>query len=595
MKIFTNIFKLYEIVRIYKFSALLLLSIMLISAITETLSMGIIMPFLEVIVGDAANSSGYTRFLSPILKHFSPHQHLFVIGALLVALILIKNIFYIANIWYSSKFVFRLRQFWTERIMQKYMHASYRFLMSQRQGLLLNNLINEPNLAAKSLKQIIDFTSKIILTIALYGMLLFVNWQITISMTFSVVVVIFIFSKISYNYSIGVGRERLIKTQDITSIGAEHINAIRQIKVFSLEDRICKKFSKTLHSMLKMMLNFTVVNNLPRAVAEVLVITGFVSILLFLQYGANKPLVEMIPTIALFAVISQRFTSVMSMLYTQRMTIFSCIPSLKLVHRLCQTEIEQELIDKGDIVKSLKSDIIFNNVSFSYENKKVIFDNLSLNIPNGKITAIVGSSGVGKTTIADLVLGFFKKDEGDILINGIDIDNINLSSWRKLTGYITQDVFLFNASIKENILIGKPNASDEEIIKAAKNANADIFIKNMTSGYDTIIGERGLKISGGQRQRIAIARAAISNPDLLILDEATSALDAESENLIQKSIEEFSKKMTIIIIAHRLSTVKKADNIIVLDKGRVVESGTHDELMKKESFYYKLASASFIN
>ena len=240
-------------------------------------------------------------------------------------------------------------------------------------------------------------------------------------------------------------------------------------------------------------------------------------------------------------------------------------------------------------VGRVEGEIRFENVSFSYENKKIL-EGINLNIEKGKMLALVGPSGGGKTTLCNLIPRFYTVDSGDIKIDGKSIYDLKVESLRKNIGIVQQDVFLFTGTIKENILIGKTNATDEEVIEAAKKANIHDLIMQMPDGYDTNVGERGTKFSGGQKQRIAIARIFLKNPPILILDEATSALDNITERLIQKSLEDLCKGRTTIVVAHRLSTIQSADEIIVLTDNGIEERGTHQELIENKGFYYKLHS-----
>jgi len=242
----------------------------------------------------------------------------------------------------------------------------------------------------------------------------------------------------------------------------------------------------------------------------------------------------------------------------------------------------------------LKEKISYENVYFSYNGKNYILEDISFSIRSGEIVAIVGPSGSGKTTIANLLLRFYDPTSGKISIDGHDIKNVSIKSLRDQIGLVTQEVVLFNETVKYNIAYGKFDATEEEIINSAKLAYAHDFIMKMPQGYDTIVGERGVLLSGGEKQRIAIARAIIKNPKILILDEATSALDAESEMLIQEALEKLMKNRTTLIIAHRFSTIKKSDRIIVIDQGKIVDIGTHEELFKKEGLYRKLHQLQLI-
>jgi ABC-type multidrug transport system fused ATPase/permease subunit len=242
--------------------------------------------------------------------------------------------------------------------------------------------------------------------------------------------------------------------------------------------------------------------------------------------------------------------------------------------------------------KFIKGALSFNNVHFAYPSRKEIevLKGLSFEARAGEKVAIVGSSGAGKSTIASLILRFYEPQSGDILFDDLPFDQYALTDIRNQVAIVPQDVLLFGGTIRENIIYGKLEASDEEIIKSAKQANAHNFIQSLPEGYNTIVGERGIKLSGGQRQRIAIARALLKDPAILILDEATSSLDSESERLVQEALEILMKGRTSIIIAHRLSTIREADKIVVLEKGVVIESGTHEELLKNEEGLYRYLS-----
>ena len=252
---------------------------------------------------------------------------------------------------------------------------------------------------------------------------------------------------------------------------------------------------------------------------------------------------------------------------------------------------EPEIVDKDGAVNldDVKGQIEFKNVSFSYEAEKgEVITNLDLSIKSGESVALVGPSGGGKTTLCALIPRFYEATSGEILIDGLNIKDVTLKSLRKNIGVVAQDVYLFSGTIKENIAYGKNDATDDEIINAAKMAGAHEFIEALPNGYDTYVGERGVKLSGGQKQRVSIARVFLKNPPILILDEATSALDNESERLVQKSLEELSKGRTTITIAHRLTTIKNANRILVLTENGIEESGTHKELIEKDGIYAEL-------
>ena len=256
-------------------------------------------------------------------------------------------------------------------------------------------------------------------------------------------------------------------------------------------------------------------------------------------------------------------------------------------------------IDEGTVeIDDIRGDVVFENVTFSYfaddtDTDKAVISNLSLKLKAGDTVALVGPSGGGKSTICNLIPRFYNVQSGRITVDGVDVMDITLDSLRRNIGMVSQNVFLFDGTVRDNIAYAKPDASDEEVIEAAKKANIHDFILTLDEGYDTEVGERGVKLSGGQRQRISIARVFLKNPKLLILDEATSALDNVTEMQIQQSLEELSRGRTVIVVAHRLSTVKGADEIVVIDQTGIVERGSHEELLVSGGEYKKLYSYQF--
>ena len=244
-------------------------------------------------------------------------------------------------------------------------------------------------------------------------------------------------------------------------------------------------------------------------------------------------------------------------------------------------------------LKSFNKGIQFQNVSFKYEKSDLILNKINLEINKGEVLAIVGPSGAGKSSLVDLIPRFYDVIDGSILIDDIDIRNITIKSLRSFIGVVTQETILFNDTVRNNIAYGLQDLSQDKIVEAAKAANAHNFIKDLKDGYETVIGDRGTKLSGGERQRLSIARALLKNPPILILDEATSSLDTESEVLVQQAIERLMTGRTSIVIAHRLSTVQRANKIIVLSDGEIVEEGTHEVLLSKLGLYHKLYNMQF--
>ena len=257
------------------------------------------------------------------------------------------------------------------------------------------------------------------------------------------------------------------------------------------------------------------------------------------------------------------------------------------VLEILEAKDDMEDVANAKDIQTLEKEIRFDNISFSYDQNKVL-EGFSLQIKKGQTIALIGPSGSGKTTVANLLNRFFDIQKGNLTLDGTPINKVKKKSLYQLTGMVTQDAILFNDSVKNNIALGNPQATQKEIEEAAKVANASEFIEKLDQGYDTLIGEGGNKLSGGQKQRLSIARAILKDPDILILDEATSALDTASEKLVQEALENLMKNRTSLVIAHRLSTIQKADMIVVLNQGKIVETGSHKELITQNSTYKKL-------
>ena len=364
------------------------------------------------------------------------------------------------------------------------------------------------------------------------------------------------------------------------SIVEETLSSLKIIKGFNAEDKFREKFQNSTHRLKKILDSLLNRQNLASPTSEFL---GVFVIVIILWFGGNMVLVE--GTLEGEAFIG--FIALAYNILTPAKQISKASYSVKkgnaAAERIFQVlETESNILDAPDAVE-------IENISFRYEEENVL-KNFSVKVPKGSTIALVGQSGSGKSTIANLVTRFYDINEGAIKVDGIDIRNISKKSLRNLMGLVTQDSILFNDTIRNNVNLGKDQATEEEIIDALKIANAWEFVKDLPQGLETNIGDSGNKLSGGQKQRLSIARAVLKNPPIMILDEATSALDTESERLVQKALENMMRNRTSIVIAHRLSTIQSADMIVVMKKGEIVEQGTHEELMTLKGTYDKLVS-----
>ncbi|MFC5591906.1 ABC transporter ATP-binding protein [Sporosarcina soli] len=383
-------------------------------------------------------------------------------------------------------------------------------------------------------------------------------------------------------------RKRSQALADVQSYLHERVAGVSVIKSFALEEKEQRLFEKTNGNFLDKALDHTRWN--AKAFAVVNTITD-VAPLLVLAYAGYQVIHEhlSVGTMVAFIAYIERLYNPLRRLVNASTSLTQSFASMDRVFDLMEEQ--YEITDKQHAIALpvIRGEVEFENVSFAYEKEgELVLDGIDLTVKPGETVAFVGMSGGGKSTIVSLIPRFHDVTEGSVRIDGYDLRDVQVKSLRSQIGMVLQDNILFSDSVKSNILMGKPDATDEEVVAAAKAANAHDFIESLPQGYDTKVGERGVKLSGGQKQRIAIARVFLKNPPLLVLDEATSALDLESEALIQESLVRLASNRTTFIVAHRLSTITHADKIVVIDAGELKEMGTHEQLMKQQGIYYGL-------
>ncbi len=375
---------------------------------------------------------------------------------------------------------------------------------------------------------------------------------------------------------------------NLFSLVDETLKSSKVIKIFNADKILNRRFDKTTLQWQTHTIGMSRRRELASPMSEFL---GSVTILLITWFAGYQILNQdsMDPeTFLVFIAIFFQILEPAKKLSNAFSNIQGGMASMDRVSEVLDYDLKVEESLNAQPIKELKDKIEFQNISFYYDSNHPILKDFSLVLEKGSTVALVGQSGSGKTTVANLLARFYDVQQGAILVDGVNVKDLQLEPYRNLLGMVTQESVLFNDTVYNNILMGKPEASEQEVIAAAKVANAHLFITQFAEGYQTNIGDDGSKLSGGQKQRVSIARAVLKNPPIMILDEATSALDTESERMVQDALDKMMENRTSLIIAHRLSTIQKADTIVVMDKGQIVETGTHAELLEKQGVYYKL-------
>jgi ABC-type multidrug transport system fused ATPase/permease subunit len=473
------------------------------------------------------------------------------------------------------------------RVQRKILSLPISFFDNNKSGALVSRVMRDVegvrNLVGTGLVQLVGGTFTAIISLILLI-------QINATMTFFVLVPISIFAFIAlkaFAYIRPIFRVRGKISADVTGRLTETLNGVRVIKGFNAEEQENKTFEegveKLFENVKKSMTSTALVTSsatflLGLATTGIMGMGGYLMIQDQMTFGEflsfTLYLGLMISPIVQMSNIGSQLTEALA--------------GLDRTEEIMNMKEEDDPAIRTDRTDKIVGEVVFDDVHFAYEESKEVLHGINFTAPMGSVTALVGSSGSGKTTIASLAASFLNPSSGTISIDGKDLSKVNLTSYRQHLGVVLQDDFLFEGTIRENILFPRPGSSEEELLEAVKGAYVDEFTDRFEDGLDTLIGERGVKLSGGQKQRISIARALLANPKVIILDEATSNLDTESEALIQKSLDILMQDRTTFVIAHRLSTIRRAHQILVIEDGNIKERGTHDELIAKEGRYYEL-------
>jgi subfamily B ATP-binding cassette protein MsbA len=533
-----------------------------------------------------------------VLAFFSSDTPQRVLGKICVALLimfLVKAIFgYLQAILIISVEQSVIRDL-RNGLFTRLTELSLSFYHGQRSGQLISRVTNDVVLVRRAL--VATFASlfrEALLALLYLGLAFWISWRLSLITLVVLPPIVFLIGKIGQRL-----RKRSKRIQermaDVTSTLQEAISGIRVVKAFGMEEYERRRFFANTRDFFRATIRMELLSVLASPLTEYL---GVIGVVIVLWIGAREVLVDGVVSADWFLIFLAALLSAMNPLRNVSRANSELQVGLAAAARVFEVlDTPPRIISPPEarVIESFDESIAYESVSFSYDTGDEVLTSVDLKIGRGEVVAVVGPSGAGKSTLLDLLPRFYDPTSGRITIDGRDLRDVDLASLRRLMGIVTQETILFNDTVRSNIAYGLEGARPEGIEAAARAANAHGFISAMPQGYDTEIGERGVMVSGGERQRIAIARAILKNPPILIFDEATSSLDTESERLVQEAIEHLLAGRTVLLIAHRLSTIRNADRIVVLDGGRIVEAGSHDDLLAADGLYRHLYDMQFRN
>ena len=560
-------------------------ALMVVASSVEGVGIGFLVPLLEAIntEGDLIPESQVSRYISTAYGWFDIPFELWTIMLGGFVLFTTQALLKYFQQTQSTKLSAGVTADVRTELHRNVLQADLAFLHSKKGGELGNSLITEPDRYYGAFVGSLNLMALLIASAVYLALALLLSWALVLVAMGMIGAATFVL-KFELKRASRYGNRFSQVNAEIHSTTVEHVGGVRILKAFNLESISFKAFT----DLAKEKANLYYVTAKSRSRLETMYEAGMVGGLLLIVYYAVTFSNMSVPLLLTFIFILYRFYPRVGGINKNLHSLLLGMPAVQRISRLTE-ETRNPTIQSGVTSFSrLEEGIRFEGVSFAYDGNIPVLNQIDFSMERGETTAVVGSSGAGKTTLVNLIMRFYDTSSGRILVDGKDLRDLDLTAWRGALGLVNQDIFLFNDTIRNNIALGKLDATEVEIVAAARSAYAEEFIRELPEKYETMIGDRGVRLSGGQRQRIALARAVVRDPQILILDEATSELDSKSERLIQQAIDELGADRTIFTIAHRLSTIRHADKILVLEDGRIAEEGRHEKLVRSNGQYVQL-------
>jgi ABC-type multidrug transport system fused ATPase/permease subunit len=571
----------------YKASVFWLFVIMIGSGILESLNLAALYP----IINYGLNLSGQNPFLARLEQFFQSlgSENYFLYSCLLlIAITVISTVVKIFYSVYTNRLIKRIVSDTQLAIFKKFENAPYAYFVKSQQGDLIYASTVSPLYISSNVMFIARMANGLMSCLFFTALMFVLSWQAAILM-FVIGLVYSVFVKSLITKLINESSKLVVEADSEKNIILnEFITGIKTIRIFLSTPFWQKKYAqaveKSTYNNYKVLMGKMLPDSFMKFIFNILI----ASLGILFSFQNRENIIVMIPLLGTFVAVASRLVPYINMVGNDFLAAARCMPDVEKVYGILHENMETK--EHGTkTLPEFQHDIAFDHVSFKYEGMKSdLLDDVSFNIEKNKVTAIVGTSGVGKSTIINLLFKLYEVSEGEIRVDGININELGSESYLSQIGYVGQETFIFNGTVKENILFGRENATEEQLMNATRLANAHTFIINLDKGYDTLVGDAGVKLSGGQRQRIAIARAMLTKPSIIVFDEATSSLDNISEKAVQEAVENISRHTTVLVIAHRLSSIQHADKIIVLEKGKIIEEGSHEQLVEKGKLYSQL-------